>query len=235
MPGQLYRTRNGATKISNNRNRFTVHQTASILQADALSFGFPDAPDKTLFERLSFDLPPGVTLLCGAEGSGKTTLLQLLAGALLPTAGQLQIKGVRLAENRVNYQQHLVWLDPRDSALNEQTAGHIFNTLAQRRHGFSADLLQAHVAGLSLAPHLNKALYMLSTGTRRKVLLAAALAVQAPVTLLDQPFMALDRPSIDYLLELLAEAARQPDRAWVLADYEAPMGLALAKVIELGG
>ena len=234
MPGQLYRTRNGATKISNNRNRFTVHQTASILQADAVSFGFPDAPDKTLFERLSLDLPPGVTLLCGAEGSGKTTLLQLLAGALLPTAGQLQIKGVRLTENRVAYQQHLAWLDPRDSALNEQTTDHIFSTLAQRQRGFSLDLLQAHIAGLSLAPHLHKALYMLSTGTRRKVLLAAALAAQAPVTLLDQPFMALDRPSIDYLLELLAEAARQPDRAWVVADYAAPVGVALAGVIRLG-
>lgn len=235
MQGQLYRTRNGATKISNNRNRFTVHPTASILHADALSFGFPDAPNKTLFAQLSFDLPPGVTLLCGGEGSGKTTLLQLLAGALLPTAGQLHIQGVRLAETRLAYQQQVAWWDPRGSAQNEQTADHIFSTLAQHQHGFIADLLQAHVAGLSLAPHLHKALYMLSTGTRRKVLLAAALAAQAPVTLLDQPFMALDRPSIDYLLEQLAGAARQPDRAWVVADYEAPMGLALAKVIELGG
>ena len=106
--------------------------------------------------------------------------------------------------------------------------------MAQRQPGFSLELLQAHIAGLSLAPHLHKALFMMSTGTRRKVLMAASLAAQAPVTLLDQPFMALDRPSIAYLLEVLAEAARQPGRAWVVADYEAPLGVALAGVIELG-
>ena len=234
MSGHIFLTA-GATTIPNNLANFPVHPCASFLQAEGLSFGFPESPAKTLFTQLSFDVPPGVTLLCGDEGSGKTTLLQLLAGALFPTAGQLNIQGLRLAENRPAYQQQVAWLDPRDGALNEQTAGHIFSTLAQHQSGFSAELLQGHVAGLSLAPHLHKALYMLSTGTRRKVLLAAALAAQAPVTLLDQPFMALDRPSIDYLLELLAKAARQPDRAWVVADYEAPMGLALAKVLELGG
>jgi ABC-type multidrug transport system ATPase subunit len=223
-----------ATTIPKNLDGFTVHPIASILQADGLSFGFPDAPTKPLFTRLSFEVPAGVTLLCGEEGSGKTTLLQLLAGALQPTAGQLQIQGVRLAENRLTYQQQLAWWDPRDSALNDDTAEHIFSTLAPRQNGFSPELLQAHIAGLSLAPHLHKALYMLSTGTRRKVLLAAALAARAPVTLLDQPFMALDRPSIDYLLALLLDAAQQPDRAWVVADYEAPVGVALAKVIELG-
>lgn len=207
---------------------------ASILQADGLSFGFSDALNKPLFAQLSFEVPPGVTLLCGDEGSGKTTLLQLLAGALLPTAGQLQIQGVRLTDNRLSYQQQVAWLNPRDSGLNEQTGETIFCAVAQRQSGFSLDLLQAHIAGLSLAPHLHKALYMLSTGTRRKVLLAAALAAQAPVTLLDQPFMALDRPSIDYLLALLADAARQPSRAWMVADYEAPVGVALARVIQLG-
>jgi ABC-type multidrug transport system ATPase subunit len=234
LPKQPSRTRSDATKIPKNLNGVTVPQTASILQANGLSFCFPDAPDKPLFVQLSLDLPPGVTLLCGDEGSGKTTLLQLLAGALLSTAGRLQIKGVGLAENRLAYQQQLTWLDPRDSALNEQTAVHIFNTLAQRQSGFSPDLLQAHIAGLSLEPHLHKALYMLSTGTRRKVLLAAALAAQAAVTLLDQPFMALDRPSIAYLLDLLAGAARQPDHAWLVADYAAPAGVTLASVIELG-
>lgn len=61
-----------------------------------------------------------------------------------------------------------------------------------------------------------------------------SLASQATVTLLDQPFMALDRPSIDYLLGVLAEAAQHRSRAWVVADYVAPMHVELAGVIELG-
>lgn len=210
-----------------------MHPTTAILLADGLSFGYPKPSKKTLFGDLSVLVPPGVTLVCGDEGSGKTTLLQLLAGAL-PTTGQLQINGVRLTENRDGYRRLVAWFDPRDTALDEHTARQLFSTLPQRRPGCELAVLQPHIDGLSLEPHLDKPLFALSTGTRRKVLLAAALARQATVTLLDQPFMALDRPSIDYLLDVLAQAARHPAKAWVVADYVAPMRVELAGVIELG-
>lgn len=209
-----------------------MHEISALLQADGLCFAYPQQPASRLFDGLSIVLPPGVTLVCGDESSGKTTLLQLLAGQLQPT-GELRIRGVSLAENRVAYQSQVAWLDPRDAALDQQTAREIFAALPQQRPGSELDALQAHIDGLSLAPHLDKALYMLSTGSRRKVLLAAVLVAGCAVTLLDQPFMALDRPSIDYLLGLLAEAALHPSRAWVIADYEAPGNVALAGVIRL--
>jgi ABC-type multidrug transport system ATPase subunit len=203
-----------------------MHLHAPVLMADRLSFSHPHRPGPPLFDQLSLVLPPGVTWLGGDEGSGKTTLLQLLAGAL-PTQGYLQIHGVSLTDNRTAYQRQVAWLDPQGTALDEQTARQIFAALPPQT-------LERDIDGLSLAPHLDKTLAMLSTGTRRKVLLAAALAAEAAVTLLDQPFKALDRPSIDYLLALLDEAARHPGRAWVVADYVAPPGVALAGVVELG-
>ena len=213
-----------------------MHLNAPVLTADRLSFSHPHQPVPPLFDQLCLVLPPGVTWLCGDEGSGKTTLLQLLAG-LIPTPGHLQIQGVSLTDNRPAYQRKVAWLDPRDTALDGQTARQIFAALPPPQTGDGPDAsqrLDRHIDGLSLAPHLDKTLAMLSTGTRRKVLMTAALAAEAPLTLLDQPFKALDRPSIDYLLALLAEAAGHPGRAWVVADYVAPPGVALAGVIELG-
>jgi ABC-type multidrug transport system ATPase subunit len=213
-----------------------MHLNAPILTADRLSFSHPHQPGPPLFAQYCLALQPGVTWLCGDEGSGKTTLLQLLAGRF-PTAGELQIQGVSLTDNRPAYQRQVAWLDPRDPAMDGQTARQIFAALPRPQTGSGPSPSQAldrHIDGLSLAPHLDKTLTMLSTGTRRKVLLAAALAANAPVTLLDQPFKALDRPSIDYLLALLAEAAHDPCRAWVVADYVAPPGVVLAGVIELG-
>jgi len=58
-------------------------------------------------------------------------------------------------------------------------------------------------------------------------------AAQAPVTLLDQPFAALDGPSVRCVRELLQEAAEHSTRAWVVADHEAPPGLRLAADIPL--
>jgi ABC-type multidrug transport system ATPase subunit len=213
-----------------------MHLHAPILTADRLSFSYPHPPGPPLFDRFSLTVPPGVTWLGGDEGSGKTTLLQLLAG-VLPATGKLQIQGVSLTDNRPAYQRQVAWLDPQGTALDGQTAAQIFAALPRRQLGDAPDPSQAldrHIDGLSLAPHLDKTLTMLSTGTRRKVLMAAALAAEVAVTLLDQPFKALDRPSIDYLLALLAEAASHPRRAWVVADYVAPPGVALAGVIELG-
>ena len=79
---------------------------------------------------------------------------------------------------------------------------------------------------------------MLSAGSRRKLGLVAAAASDARLTLLDQPYAALDARSARLLSELLAEAAQDPHRAWVLADYALPAALqdlALATRVSLGG
>ena len=211
------------------RHWFTMHPSTPLLQAKSLSFSYLPAPAAPLFNALALALMPGVTFIGGDEGTGKTTLLQLLAG-VLPASGQLRIQDVSLATDPIAYRRQVAWLDPQGTALDGQTARQIFAALPHRDpHG-----LQAHIDGLSLEAHLDKTLAMLSTGTRRKVLLTAALAAGAPVTLLDQPFKALDRPSIDYLLEVLSQASRQTARAWVVADYAPPPGVELAAMIELG-
>ena len=214
-----------------------IYPETTVLIAEGLVFGYLPPPAPPLFDGLSLALPAGVTWLGGGEGSGKTTLLQLLAGALPASAvqGRLDLRGASLAQDPDAYRRQVAWLDPRDGAHDLQTAQGIFAAMPQRHAGWNPDTLQAHIAGLSLAPHLDKALYMMSSGTRRKVLIAAALAATAPLTLLDQPFMALDRPSIGYLLDLLTNASRRPGHgcAWVVADYEAPPGVSLAHAVEL--
>jgi ATPase subunit of ABC transporter with duplicated ATPase domains len=57
------------------------------LCADALGFAYPE---QTVFEGLSFEIGPGLSLILGGDGRGKTTLLRLLAGDLAVTAGRLE-------------------------------------------------------------------------------------------------------------------------------------------------
>jgi ABC-type Mn2+/Zn2+ transport system ATPase subunit len=63
--------------------------------------------------------------------------------------------------------------------------------------------------------------------------LVAALASGATVTLLDQPFVSLDQASIGVLKSFLNEAAKDPCRAWVVADYEVPSGMTLTSWLQL--
>ena len=205
-----------------------------VLQAQGLCFQYPHRP---LFTGLSVSIQAGVTLVRGGDGTGKSTLLQLLAGVLPAQAGVLQIKGVNLFDAPQAYRQQVFWVDPRATDHEQITALQYFDGLRQRYPGFpgvGAPQLDELITGLSLAPHVDKPLYMLSTGSKRKVWLAAAFAAGATVTLLDDPFAALDKPSVAFVLQQLSIAASQPARACVVAHYEALAGVPVAQVIDLG-
>lgn len=188
---------------------------------------------RTLLDHWTADIPPGVTLVQGDEGAGKSTLLRALAGVQLLDAGRLNLAGVDRAAQPEAYRRAVFWEDPRTTAYDALTPQVYWDAVAHRHPALDRDLLADLAQDLGLAPHLGKTLHMLSTGTRRKVWLAAGFACGAPLTLIDEPFASLDAPSRAVLCELLQAAARHPTRAWVLADYTAPEGVALASVIRL--
>ena len=201
------------------------------LQVDGLCFAYPQ---RVLLREFSACITPGLTLVRGGDGSGKTTLLRLLAGDLAAQAGQLRLGGVSLQSDAHAYQQQIFWVDPKTTALDEVSAQDYFKSLSGLYPSFDASLALELSGTLSLTSHLHKPLYMLSTGSKRKVWLAAAFASGAALTLLDAPFSGLDLASVRQVMALLEGAAAHPSRAWVLADHQAPGDLLLGQVIELG-
>ena len=196
---------------------------APLCVARRLCFGWPG---HTLFMDLSFSVKPGLTLVLGGDGCGKTSLLRLLAGEIAPTGGSLlrQAGAACLA-------------DLGDPALDTITARDWLAQQQQRWPFWDAAAADAAVDALALAPHLDKTLAMLSTGSRRKPGLVVALASGAALTLLDQPYAALDLASRRWLDQFLQASASGARRAWVLADHVLPAGLAeapLAGLIDLG-
>ena len=202
----------------------------AVLQVKGLCFAYPQ---RALFSDWSARITPGLSLVRGGDGSGKSTLLRLLAGALPAQGGQLQLNNASLHQQPGAYRRQLFWADPRSDAFDQITPVDYFKSVQSDYPGFDATLLNDVVQGLSLAPHVDKRMYMLSTGSKRKVWLAAAFAAGAALTLLDEPFAALDKASMGLVLELLQDAARDPARAWVLAHYEEPFDVPLAQTIEL--
>ena len=202
----------------------------TVLQATDLSFAYPQ---RRFFHGLTFELPAGLSLIRGGDGSGKTTLLRLLAGDLSSDAGALRLGGVSPSEQPFDYRSKVFRVDHQVIGLDQVTPEAYLAELSARHPDFDPAGLPALIDGLGLEPHWQKPMYMLSTGSKRKVWLAAAFCAGATLTLLDDPFAALDRPSIAFALTLLQKAATDPTRAWVLADYQAPTGLPLATIIDL--
>jgi len=202
-----------------------------VLQADRLCFAWPE---RALFTNRSVAVLPGVTLVCGGDGRGKTTLMRLLAGEVPPDAGEVQIRGISLQRQRDAYARQLFWTDPRTDAWDDLTPQAYLQAQRLRYPNFDDALLGRLLDGLALDAQMHKQLFMLSTGSKRKVFLAAALTCGAALTLLDMPFAALDKASIGCVLEVLQDASGHPDRAWLVADYAPPPGVPLAGLIDLG-
>ena len=212
-----------------------------VLQVRRLCFAYPG--QAALFADWQADLPSGLTLLEG--DSGKTTLMRLLAGELTADAGELTLEGVRLDAEPTSYRQRCCWFDPRDPAWDAMTPAEMMTAQREQHPGLDLAAWQRHLAGFELTPHLAKPMFALSTGSRRKAGLAAALATGAALTLLDEPCAGLDPPSLAYLARALndlvcateapetTETRAAPARALLLAGGHALEGLVLAGVIRL--
>jgi ABC-type multidrug transport system ATPase subunit len=188
--------------------------------------------ERELFHGWSAEAPPGVTWLGGDEGTGKTTLLRLLAGEIAPDAGSVAFDLAPPGLDRTE-PPPVFWVDPRTTRHNDLTTREaLAQVLAPFQGGDAAELQRLWLA-LDLAPHLDKALYMLSAGSRRKVWLLAAVASGAPVVLLDQPFAALDLVSERALRAELQGIATRADRVVIVADYTPPPGVPLAARLDL--
>ena len=156
-------------------------------------------------------LPPGLVAVTGDEGAGKTTLLRRLAEG--PSA---------------------LWLDLSLPGQDAQTPQQVWDALQPHSPHWNRQLESDLIEALGLLPHLGKQLFMLSTGSRRKVALVGLLASGATVTCLDQPFAALDASSIGVIRDFLADMADHPSRTWVVADYAADARLPWRRHVALG-
>ncbi|MGJ7511595.1 ABC transporter ATP-binding protein [Variovorax sp. GT1P44] len=203
---------------------------APLLGVKDLGFAYPGQP--AIAAGWCASIGAGVTLLYGDAGSGKSTILRAIAGSL-PVEGRLTLAGVRLDGEREAYRRNVFFVDPTTDAFDKVTALQCTASLGAGDARFDEARWRALAEGFSLTPHLEKPMYMLSTGSKRKVWLAAALASGRALTLLDEPTAALDAASIRLLWRTLADLAERPDRAIVVASAVRIDSVPLSASIEL--
>ncbi len=199
-----------------------------ILHVQTLNFAFDGEP--ALVRDWSATIGAGVTLLHGDTGSGKSTLLRLLA-VVLPARGRLTLAGVRFDEDAAAYRRNVFFCEPATDRFEQRSARDTTALLGAGDTQFNADRWQGLVEGFALTPHLDKPMFTLSTGSKRKVWLAAALASGRALVLLDEPTGGLDAASIGCLWSALLRCAEAPARAIVVASAERIDKTALAGVI----
>ena len=186
-------------------------------------------------DRLSLEIDSGeIVVLLGSSGCGKTTTLKLINRLVEPSAGRVLIDGRDVADQdpvglrrRIGYVFQGIGLFPhRSVAANVGAIPSLLGWRAARIEARVDELLE--LVGLDPASFRNRRPHELSGGQQQRVGVARALAAEASILLMDEPFGALDPLTRDALQQELLAMRRRLGLTILLVTHDVSEALLLA-------
>ena len=144
--------------------------------------------------RVTLNIPPGITSLVGPNGSGKTTLMNLMTGLIHPDNGQILMRGISPRDPEA-LMRITGYATQYDTAPRWAT-GFTFITTGLLLFGYgraeAEEKAWKALERLSLTEAANRKVAGYSKGMRQRVRLAQAIAHDPEVLVLDEPLNGLD-------------------------------------------
>jgi iron complex transport system ATP-binding protein len=175
------------------------------------------APQRTILDRACLTLDAGELVgLIGPNGAGKSTLLRAIVGVQPRQAGRVLLDGISVDDYGARLRaQSLAYL-PQDRHIEWPLPSRAVVMLGRYPHrlGFGAPsdacdkTVDKAMTAVDAADLADRNAAVLSGGERTRVLLARALAVEAPLLLADEPIAGLDPYHQLHVMEILRDTAR---------------------------
>ena len=180
--------------------------------------------------RLTYSLPAGRSLLLtGHNGSGKTTLLRMVATALSPTAGKVEVLGRDVVAERDAVRREVALLSHASFLYEDLTAQQNL-TLFARLIGLPspADAADAFLERVGLTKRSDSPVRSFSAGMRKRLAIARLLMKTPTLALLDEPFGELDPAGIQAMERIIGEL-KASGVTVVLATHYVEQGMTLCE------
>lgn len=189
--------------------------------------------ERVLATDLDFQVRPGEALVAeGPNGSGKTTLLRTLATLSPPSSGSIYWQGQPISEVTEVYRSVLLFLGHNPAIKLDLTPTENLNVYVRLDGAVAEPLLALERMGISR--YAATVCRHLSAGQLRRVALARLVLTAAPLWILDEPFTALDRQTIDGLSSLLEDHLADGGSAIITTHQHLSLGQATVSRLALG-
>ena len=148
-----------------------------------------------------------ITAIIGPNGCGKSTLLSAIAGDLPLASGAIKLDGKDLKSYQISELARLRSVVLQQPVFN--LAFTVQEVLAMARSaGSTLASENAAIAQIAISDLVDRKVTQLSGGEKQRVAIALAIAVNAPVLLLDEPLAAQDVESTKRIIDLLKSEAK---------------------------
>jgi ABC-2 type transport system ATP-binding protein len=155
--------------------------------------------------KLTIQIPAGVTGLLGPNGAGKSTLLQLATGQLRPSQGTVQVLGQSVWNN--SSLNRRIGLCPEQDAFYEWMTAWDFVHTSARLGGLglaeARDATAQTIEAVGMTRHKSRAISGYSKGMRQRTKMAQALVHGPDVLFLDEPMTGTDPLARRDLMEII--------------------------------
>jgi manganese/iron transport system ATP-binding protein len=176
-----------------------------ILEVDNLTVKYNG---QYALEGVSFAVQAGERVaVVGPNGAGKSTLFKAMVGLLNPTSGAAETEGAELGY--VTQRSAVDWSFPV-TVHDVVMMGRIgkMGWLRWQRPR-DREMVQQCLTQVGMLEHANRQIAELSGGQQQRVFIARALAQEATILLMDEPFSGVDTPSQEAILEILDRLRQQ--------------------------
>ncbi|MFQ5469914.1 MAG: cytochrome c biogenesis heme-transporting ATPase CcmA [Gammaproteobacteria bacterium] len=192
--------------------------------------------DRQLFTELEFSANDGELLYVhGPNGSGKTTLLRMLCGLVMPTDGEIHWKGEQISELGEAFRRELFYLGHLNAIKADLTG--LENLRIQDKlagQAISVDKALDALERMGLEGFEDFPTKILSQGQKRRVALARLLLTNAKLWVLDEPFVALDKKTVEALSAIFSEHLTKKGIIVLTTHQEVAIDTATVNQVKLG-